>query len=100
MSGSSSTISRLGLASGMALAICRFYTPQKGVFETALAVASEQPRRRPEVGQPPFVQHRHMVADFPDVREQMRGQKDRFARRLLLQQHALEAGAGPGVEPA
>src|SRR3954462_4003668 len=100
MSGSSSTISRLGLAlSGMAPAIRIGYAPEKGVFQSALPVALEQPRRRAVVGQPPLVQHRHMVADFLDVREGMRRQKYRSALRFTLQERALDVRACPRIEP-
>src|SRR4030067_1053153 len=85
MSGSSSTISRLGFwSSAMFGGLDAF---QECVLQRGLAVALAQYSRGAGKGEASPVEDEHMVADFLDVRKGMRGE-----------QHGSASGMGPHEE--
>src|SRR5712691_10982934 len=96
MSGSSSTISRLGRgSSGMS-----FYAFQEGALQRRFSVARAQSARRAGISERSSVQHGHIVTDFLDVGERMRGEKQGSPLRHELQYQVLRAGARLGVQAA
>src|SRR5258708_25233252 len=96
MSGSSSTISRLGFAfSGMSLDAF-----QEGALERRFAVALAQSARRADVGGRPQVQDDHLVANFLDVGERVGDEEHGPAIRLELQKQVLRADARSCVQAA
>src|SRR3981189_2542936 len=96
MSGSSSTIRRLGReASGMG-----FDAFQEGALQRRFAVALAQSARRAGVGHRSPVQNADAVANLLGVGERMRGEKQGSPLRLELQEQVLGAGARLGVPAA
>src|SRR5713226_4353766 len=96
MSGSSSTISRLGFAFS-AMSLDAF---QEGALKRRFAVALAQSARRADVGGCPQVQDDHVVANFLDVGERVGGKEDGPAIRLELQKQVLRAHARSCVQAA
>src|SRR5882762_8763984 len=96
MSGSSSTISRLGrVASGMS-----FDAFQEGALERRFPVELAQSARRAGVGNRSPVQNSDAVANLLDIGERMRGEKQGSPLRLELQEQVLGAGARLGIQAA
>src|SRR6266446_2880658 len=96
MSGSSSTISRLGFVfSAMGLD-----ASQESALERGFAVALAQSERRANVGERPRMQNDHPVAHFLDVGERMRDEEHGPAIRLDLQKQVLCADARYRVQAA
>src|SRR2546426_11162144 len=96
MSGSSSTISRLGFAfSGMSLDAF-----QEGALKRRFAVALAQPARSADVSERPQVQDDHLVANFLDVGERVGDEEHGPAIRLELQKQVLRADARSCVQAA
>src|SRR5713101_8576775 len=94
MSGSSSTISRLGRgASGMS-----FDTFKEGALQGRIPVELAQSARRAGVGNRSPVQNSDAVANLIDVGERMRGEKQGSPFRLEVQEQVLGAGARLGVQ--
>src|SRR6267378_3981442 len=94
MSGSSSTISRLGRgASGMG-----FDAFQEGALQRRFPVELAQSARRAGVGNRPRVQNSDAVANLLDLGERMRGEKQGSPFRLEVQEQVLGAGARLGIE--
>src|SRR5260370_41158894 len=96
MSGSSSTISRLGWgSSGMS-----FDAFQEGALQRRFPVALAQSARRAGISERSQMQDAQLVADFLDGGERMRGEKQGSALRHELQNQVLRAGARLGVQAA
>src|SRR5882762_5777959 len=96
MSGSSSTISKLGwVASGMS-----FDAFQEGALQRRFPVELAQSARRAGVGNRSPVQNSDAVANLLDVDERMRGEKQRAPLRLEVQEQVLGAAARLGVQAA
>src|SRR5258706_348186 len=96
MSGSSSTIRRLGRGfSGMG-----FDAFQEGTLQRRFAVALAQSAGRAGVGHLSLVQYGDAVANLLGVGERMRGEKQGSPLRLELEEQVLGAGARLGVQAA
>src|SRR5436190_1048658 len=96
MSGSSSTIKRLGWrSSGMG-----FDTFQEGALERRFPVALAQSAGRAGVGHRPPVQNGDAVANLLDVGQRMRGEEQRSPLRLEVQEQVLGAVARLGIQAA
>src|SRR5204863_307561 len=96
MSGSSSTINRLGWrSSGMG-----FDAFQEGALQRRFPVALAQPAGRAHVGHRSLVENRDAVADLLDVGERMRGEKQGSPLGLEVQEQVPGAIACLGVQAA
>src|SRR5438477_7178861 len=96
MSGSSSTINRLGRGfSGMG-----FDAFQEGALQRRFPVALAQSARRARVGHRSLVENRDAVADLLDVGERMRGEKQGSPLGLEVQEQVPGAVACLGVQAA
>src|SRR5262249_2224800 len=94
--GSSSTMSKLGLAfSGMGLDAF-----QEGAFKRRFLVVFPQAVRRPGVGERAAVQDGDPVANLLDVRQRVRRQQKSASLGLQLEQQGLGARARLGIEAA
>src|SRR3990167_10667748 len=98
MSGSSSTISRLGFwSSAMFGGLDAF---QERVLQRGLAVALAQYLRGAGKGEASPVEDEHMVADFLDVRKGMLGEQHGPALGMEPREDGLDARPRRGVQPA
>src|SRR5882762_4413780 len=96
MSGSSSTIKRLGRrSSGIG-----FDAFQEGALKRRFPVALAQSARRAGVGHRSPVQNGDAVANLFDLGQRMRGEKQGSPLRLEVQEQVLGAGARLGVQAA
>src|SRR5204863_9041877 len=96
MSGSSSTINRLGWrSSGMG-----FDAFQEGALQRRFPVALAQPAGRAHVGHRSLVENRDAVADLLDVGERMRGEKQGWPLGLEVQEQVSAAIACLWVQAA
>src|SRR5882724_1390906 len=87
-------MSRLGLAlSGMG-----FDAFQEGAFERGVAVAISQAGRRSGICQGSFVQDGDLIADFLDVGERVRGEKQGSSFGFHPKQQISGAGTCQGIE--
>src|SRR5215831_10977065 len=98
MSGSSSTISKLGFAFSGMFRVRGSYAFQESLLQSALSLLLPQFRRRAEERQPAFVQDGHMVADFLDVCERMGREECRSTLGFFPKEQVLYLGARLGVE--
>src|SRR6266852_1162473 len=96
MSGSSSTIRRLGRgSSGMG-----FDAFQEGALQRRFPVALAQSARRAGISESSPVKDGHIVANLLDVCERMRGEKQSSPLRNELQDQFFRAGTRLGVQAA